>query len=451
MRLTAVLALLAFGLLRLPAQTTTSFVVLHTFSATSGGPATNSDGAAPGAGLVLSGNTLYGTTSQGGAAGYGTVFQVNTNGSGFTTLYNFTNGTDGAAPMAPLLLANGALYGTTSAGGVSNEGTIFLISTAGTNFSTLYAFTNGVDGARPEAGLLLAGGTLYGTTVGTSSGSSYGGVFRMNTNGSNFAVLHNFSVPVSHINSDGFLPTGPLTLQGGLVYGATTDGGSHGSGTLFDAATNGSSFDSFYAFAATTGYTLVNGGGAYPQGGVIASDGILYGAAFWGGGDGWGTVYTYNTAGSGFQPIYLFTGGEDYINPQGPLLLSSNTLYGTTAATIFSVSTNGTEFANLFSTNADDFSPNGGLVLTGQSFYGTTQINGVNGNGMVFGLVQVPAAVSLTIQQAADAVILTWPNPVFVLQSAPALTGPFTNVPAATSPYTNVISGSPAFFRLLAN
>ncbi len=450
MRLTVVVAILAFGLLQLPAQTTASLVALHNFSATSGEPGTNDDGASPAAGLVLSGNTLYGTTSEGGAAGYGTIFQVNTDGSDFSTLYNFTNGIDGANPMAPLLLTNGMLYGTASAGGASNDGTIFAISTQGTNFAPLYTFTNGVDGARPAEGLLLAGSALYGTTSGRDSGSSYGTVFMINTNGAGFSVLHSFSVPVSAENSDGFSPSGPLILQGNLVYGTASDGGTHGTGTLFNAATNNSSFDAFYDFAAVSGF-LVNAGGAYPQGGVISSGSILYGAAFWGGSDGFGTIFSCVLDGLGYQPLYVFTGGDDYINPQGPLILSSNMLYGTTPATIFALTTNGTDFTNIFSSSADDFGPNGGLLLAGQSFYGTTQYAGGNGVGMVFAVNQVPLAAILSIQQMADAIILSWTNSNFALQSAPSLAGPFTNVPAAISPFTNAFSGSQAFFRLQAN
>jgi uncharacterized repeat protein (TIGR03803 family) len=465
MRLTAIVAILALGPLRLAAQMTTSLLVLHTFSATSGNPATNSDGAHPAAGLVLSGNTLFGTTTDGGANGFGTVFQVNTNGSDFSTLYSFTNGTDGAAPMAPLLVADGMLYGTASAGGSSNYGTVFMLSTGGSNFSTLYTFTNGEDGARPAAGLLLGGGTLYGTTTGTSSGSSYGTLFMANTNGSNFFSLHRFSAPVSsnETNGDGFLPTGPLILSGSTLYGAAFDGGKFGRGTLFTADTNPPSFDVFYTFAATTpgDFPPPNEGGAYPQGGVVLSGAVLYGAAYYGGSNGLGTVYQIGLSDSGFSPLHTFTGGEDYFNPQGPLILSSNMLYGTTPTTIFGLTTNGMDFMNLFSfpstitnelgefTNSTGIDPNGGLVLASQSFYGTAQDGGTNGNGTVFVLNPFPAPAPLTIQEAAGVVILTWPNSAFALQSAPALAGPFTNVPSATSPYTNVLTGSQEYFRLL--
>jgi uncharacterized repeat protein (TIGR03803 family) len=188
---------------------------------------------------------------------------------------------------------------------------------------------------------------------------------------------------------------------------------------------------------------------------------MLFGAAYYGGTNGWGTVYKFGVSESGFSTLYSFSGGEDYYNPQGPLVLSSNMLYGTTPATIFGLATNGTDFTNLFAfpvrtanemgdyTNATGFDPNGGLVLAGPSFYGTAQDGGTKGNGTVFAFNLFPAPVPLTIQQAADSVILSWPNSAFALQSARALAGPFTNVPSATSPHTNVLTGSQMYFRLL--
>jgi len=465
MRFAAVVAILTLGLRGLPAQTTTNFLVLHTFTAPSGSPLANDDGASPLAGLVLSGDSLFGTTADGGSAGFGTVFQVNTDGSDFLTLYNFTDANDGATPMAPLVVADGMLYGTASAGGSSSYGTIFAFDTSGSNFSTLYTFTNGVDGVEPVAGLLLSGSNLYGTTPGTFSGPNFGTVFMMNTNGSGFSVLHRFSAPSSlhYTNSDGFLLSGPLFLSGGTLYGVATDGGANGYGTLFSMASDGSSFGPTYDFAAASGFPLINGGGANPQGGVVLSGATLFGAAYDGGVNGWGTVYRYDFASSVFSPLYSFTAGADYQYPQGPLVMSGNMLYGTTPATVFGLSANGTDFTNLFSfpptsfdgsgdyTNATGFDPNGGLVLAGQTLYGTAQTGGSNGFGTVFAFNQSPAAVPLTIQQAPGAVILTWNSSVFSLQSAPTLSGTFTNVPGAASPWTNAPTSSQMYFRLQAN
>src|SRR5205823_335644 len=96
----------------------TGFTNLHNF--------TESE-ATPYARLILSGGTIYGTTSGSGGPGFGTVFKINTNGTGFTTLHDFA-GDDGDVPIGGLLFSAGTLYGTTSAGGAFNFGTVFSLS-----------------------------------------------------------------------------------------------------------------------------------------------------------------------------------------------------------------------------------------------------------------------------------------------------------------------------------
>src|SRR6266571_3785249 len=142
--LIAVLNLIPAG--RVTAQT---FTTLHSFTArstNSSGAYTNSDGAYP-AGLIVSGATLYGTASQGGTSGNGTVFRVNTDGTGFTNLYTFSTtstnssgfytNSDGAYPSGLVVLSN-RLYGTANWGGNSGNGTIFKVNTDGTGLTSLY-------------------------------------------------------------------------------------------------------------------------------------------------------------------------------------------------------------------------------------------------------------------------------------------------------------------------
>jgi len=130
----------------------------------------NSDGANPNAGLILAGNTLYGTVAAGGSFGHGTVFAVNTNGAGFTILHSFTGGSDGANPWAGLILSGNTLFGTAYNGGSSGHGTVFKVNTDGSGFTTLHSFTYS-DGAGPIGGLTLTNNTLYGTAdLGGSSG-----------------------------------------------------------------------------------------------------------------------------------------------------------------------------------------------------------------------------------------------------------------------------------------
>ena len=138
---------------------TGKITILHSFT---GKP----DGANPFSGLIpdTAGN-LYGTTSDGGAFGRGTVFKLDRTGAE-TVLYSFTgkNG-DGAQPHAGLIRdASGNLYGTTYIGGSADKGTVFKLDASG-HETVLHSFTDSPDGASPYAGLLRdAAGNLYGTT-----------------------------------------------------------------------------------------------------------------------------------------------------------------------------------------------------------------------------------------------------------------------------------------------
>ena len=132
--------------------------------------ADSGDGEYPSAGLILSGNTLYGTAFGGGANNYGNVFAINTNGTSFTNLYSFTGGNNGQYPDAGVILSGNTLYGSTYYGGTNDNGTIFAVNTNGIGFTNLYSFTGGNDGENPQAGLILSGNTLYGTT---SDGGTY--------------------------------------------------------------------------------------------------------------------------------------------------------------------------------------------------------------------------------------------------------------------------------------
>src|SRR5215207_6143919 len=122
----------------------------------------NNDGAFPAAGLALSGTTLYGTAQNGGTSGNGTVFSINTDGTGFTCLHSLS-GTDGMNPYARLAASSNALYGTANFGGLTGGGTVFELNPHGAGFANLYNFTEpsgpastNSDGAEPYAHLLLS-------------------------------------------------------------------------------------------------------------------------------------------------------------------------------------------------------------------------------------------------------------------------------------------------------
>src|SRR3979490_2519903 len=150
------------------------------------------DGGYPTAGLVQGGDgSFYGTASSGGASSAGTIFQITASGA-LTVLHSFTGGADGAYPYAGLVqAADGNMYGTTSQGGAFGAGTIFQITSGGT-FIVLYTFTGGADGGFPYAGLIQgADGRFYGTA--SSGGASGAGTVFQLTSSGGFTALYSFT------------------------------------------------------------------------------------------------------------------------------------------------------------------------------------------------------------------------------------------------------------------
>ncbi|HEX3717132.1 MAG TPA: choice-of-anchor tandem repeat GloVer-containing protein [Verrucomicrobiae bacterium] len=401
----------------LPAQT---FTNLHSFLPTAGNE-TNADGYLLYSGLVLSGDTLYGTVAHGGTNGNGTAFSINTSGSNFTVLHVFSaaSGTlfpltnsDGAAPRATLLLSGNVLYGTASGGGTNGEGAVFSLNTSGSNFTTIYNFSalsnsiSNSDGAMPQSPLALSGGTLYGTTLSGGSAGT-GTIFAVNTNGTSFTNLHNFSKITSSTNNDGGLIAAGLVVSGNMLYGAANSGAPDGRGSLFSLTTNGTNFTLLHIFSAVQGVDRTNSDGADPAATLVLSGNTLYGAADSGGTNGNGVLFSINTNGTAFTNFYTFSEGGDFENgdgenPETALILSDSALYGTTIyggaysyGTIFTVKTNGMNFTNLHNftteqgsrdTNLDGAHPYGSLVLSGGTLYGTTEEGGTGGSGTLFSI-----------------------------------------------------------------
>jgi len=434
-------------------------LAIHNFGALTNG--INSDGANPAAGLVLAGGVLCGTTLNGGQQGVGTAFYMSLDGADFNAFRSFTNAPDPGNPQGALVSSGGNLFGTTIAGGNSGVGTVFAGQTNG-NVSIIRSFASvsadnatNSGGASPTASLALGGTALFGTTSAGGTAAN-GTIFSLSTNGSIFAVLHNFSVLDSNrgTNTDGALPCGGLILSGGTLFGTASAGGVGGAGVVFALNTNGSGFTTLHSFASLEPSAATNTDGAFPFAGLVLSNGRLYGTTVAGGANGKGAIFSVGTNGLDFAVLHHFSATDsltgtnsDGASPCAALADSGGHLYGTTAeggvwanGAVFSVSTNGSQFLTLHAftavdpvtgTNRDGATPLAGVLPLGNSLYGTAFNGGAGAVGTVFCLtLQFPPAVITNIVHNANGTVTVYflggPNSTNVVQTAASLTPPVT-------------------------
>jgi uncharacterized repeat protein (TIGR03803 family) len=372
---------LAFAFLTLSLPTAAqTFSVLYSFQG-------NTDGSNPQAGLFL--NAVYGTTFLGGdpTCACGTVFELLVNGT-FTTLHTFV-GTDGANPTSGLVAdAYGNLYGTTSQGGSFGGGTVFKLAPPATlggvwTESVLYNFTGASDGAHPYAGLAQdSAGNLYGTT--NSGGAfTFGTVFKLDTLG-NEVVLHSFSG-----SPDGAYPyAGVILDRAANLYGTTNGGGAFNSGTLFRLnATYKETV--LHSFNGTTD-------GAGPSSALtLDATGNLFGTANQGGSGQEGTIFKLTNKGR-FSVLHTFKGILQGANPAAGLILdSSGNLYGTTSeggnfdddGTIFELNPTTKTFSVLHtfaSGNQGNYPYTGVISDSSGNLYGATESGGTARRGLLY-------------------------------------------------------------------
>jgi len=284
------------------------------------------DGGLPKGSLTVSGSTLYGMTVYGGgSSSSGTIFAIEADGSNFRVLHSFGGPTgDGSWPYGSPTVSGSTLYGMTLYGGTSDKGTIFSVSTDGSDYRVLHSFTeSATDGSRPFGNLLLWGSTLFGMTSAGGS-SNKGTAFSIDADGSNFQILRSFSGGTS----DGQKPEGSLILSDTTLYGMTSAGGASDKGIIFSMDTDGSNFQILHSFSGGTS------DGRSPAGSLLLSGSKLYGMTWGGVYPGMcsldcGTVFRIDTNGENLEVLHSFTGSDGSL-PLGSLILSGSILYGTT-------------------------------------------------------------------------------------------------------------------------
>jgi uncharacterized repeat protein (TIGR03803 family)/T5SS/PEP-CTERM-associated repeat protein len=333
-------------------------------------------------------SNLYGTTYHGGTANTGTVYRISPGGN-YTNLWSFSGGSDGHWPKSALVQgSDGYFYGTTDYGGTYNAGTVFRIGPGGV-LTTIYSFAGSpTDGDDPSGLVQGSDSNLYGTTYygGTITNCPYGcgTVFRISTGGTETTLYSFGSSP-----NDGMHPiVGLVQGSNGNFYGTTVWGGTANTGTVYRISPGGN-YTNLHSFSGSDG---ANPDAVLVQG----SDGNFYGTTSAGGPTNDGTVFRMSPSGSLTTLHIFVGFPTDGANPGYATLVqgTDGNFYGTTAAggtsancsggcgTVFRISPAGS-YANLYSLagpSTDGASPQGLVHAYDGNFYGTTSAGGASTN-----------------------------------------------------------------------
>jgi uncharacterized repeat protein (TIGR03803 family) len=346
------IAALLFVVLTVPALAAGDISLIHTFT---GGK----DGSYPDGNLTAdAAGNLYGTTQIGGTFGAGTVFELTPTPAGkwhFSVLYEFTGGLDGANPLGSLVFdAVGNAYATTSSGGTANFGTVFELSPPAANAKqdagkpkqwtekVLYNFQAGSDGALPFGNVVFdAAGNLYGTTSIGGTGhigclAGCGTIYQLSPSGSGVwteKILHR----LRDAFGEGAEPRAGLIFDAvGNLYGTTYEGGDNevcggtGCGTVFQLAPPPAG-KKHWKFKNLIDFKVHNG--ALVRGSVtFGPSGALFGTTMFGGQNNAGTVFSLDQESGRWKlhTIYSFN-IFDGLQPAGTLAFdASGNLYGAT-------------------------------------------------------------------------------------------------------------------------
>jgi uncharacterized repeat protein (TIGR03803 family) len=265
---------------------------------------------------------LYTSTYLGGIDGIGTINSINSDGTGFQNIHSFTTPLPGIRGCAKLLLYNGTVFGMNYAGGTFNRGVLFCYDTLSGNYHRIHDFDGINSGSAPYGSLLLHNGIIYGTT-GVGGTMNAGTVFSVDPVTLTFTKLADIDTSIGS-SLNGGLIAGP----NGKLFGLAQYGGANDLGSIyqFDPATN--LISSVYNFDGTNG--------SNPTGDLLlATDGLIYGTAEYGGANSKGTLFSMDTTSLMITKLYDLGGMLSGDNPVGSLVESNGALYGVTRSGTF--------------------------------------------------------------------------------------------------------------------
>ena len=392
-----VCALFALCILTAMASPAQNFKVLADFN--------NSTGAHPVGESLVQGpdGNFYGTANYSGHnSSAGTVFRLEPSGP-LAAIYTFcSNGcSTGAHSISGLVLnTDGNFHGSTTAGGLHQQGTIFKITPSGT-LTTIYNFcalTNCVDGREASGAMVRAtNGNFYGTTLNGGGHGDSGAAFEITPTGT-FTKIYGFCALSNCL--DGSYPHGLIQGNDGNFYGTTEFGGAQNGGTVFKLSPGGTLTTLYSFWSPKAGAQCPEGSG--PSAPLVqANDGNFYGTTTGGGANmAGGTVFKITASGT-LSTLHSFCSQTNCADGSAPYALIQATdgkLYGVTggggsgnSGSIFQITLQGA-LATLYKfcsqTNcADGEMPNNGLLqATDGNFYGTTYIGGTSSDGVAFRL-----------------------------------------------------------------
>lgn len=289
------------------------------------------------------------------------------------------------------LASDGFLYGCATKFGPGGAGSIFRVRTNGADFALLHSFNWNVTGAEPTGGAIEGqDGAIYGTTF-RGGEADAGTIFRIAKDGSDFRVLHHFKA-----TGDCRYPQSELLqARDGRIYGTTTAGGGHGLGGVFRIKLDGTGYE------ITTDF--FHGQPDDPQrpvGGLMQiPDGSIFGTTKLGGARNHGTVFRLDAAGKLVSFWSINFGANGIMQPEGALVHASDgMLYGTctaggpsTAGGVFRLALDGSAFTvvHAFELTTDARQPSAGLVEAADgSLLGTSIAGGKFDKGTVFRLAK---------------------------------------------------------------
>jgi uncharacterized repeat protein (TIGR03803 family) len=330
------------------------------------------NGMYPEGSLIYDGTFLYGMTVTGGAngtsgsrTGYGTIFKIKPDGTGYVKILDFDDITNGHHPYGDLISDGTFLYGMTSAGGANHYGTAFKIKPDGTGYATLIDFNGSTNGRSPQGSLISDGTFLYGMTE--YGGTGYGNIFKIKPDGTGYATLLDFN------GTNGSNPLGSLIYDGSFLYGMTYFGGANNHGTIFKIKPDGTGFVKLLDFNGATN-------GRNPCGSLIYDGTFLYGmiSGDW---NGYGNIFKIKPDGTVYATLLYFnsTNGS---TPSGSLISDGTFLYGMTSAG-GGPSDSGTIFKYSFT------APTQPVAITGNTSVCSGTVN-------TYSVAAVPAATSYT-------------------------------------------------------